>query len=105
MPDALVFEYVNDGWVKHADGTFGKFITADDDVTLMDDVALMLGVKWRMWQVKGFSYGAFQQEYIDFTNRLKARDGGMPDLDMTRRKFPYLISSANVQDGFFPGNT
>jgi len=105
VPDALVFEYVNDGWVKHADGTFGKFITADDDVTLMDDVALMLGVKWRMWQVKGFSYGAFQQEYIDFTNRLKARDGGMPDLDMTRRKFPYLISSANVQDGFFPGNT
>lgn len=103
VPDALVFEYVNDGWVAHADGTYGKYITADDDTTLMDDVALMLGVKWRMWQIKGFSYGALQQEYIDFTNRLKARDGGMPDLDMTRRKFPYLITSANVQDGFFPG--
>jgi hypothetical protein len=28
----------------------------------------------------------------------------MPDLAMGRRKFPYLISSANVQDGNFPGN-
>lgn len=103
VPDALVFEYVNDGWVQHSDGTFGKYITADDDTSLLDDTALILGCKWRMWQIKGFSYGAMQQEYIDYVNRLKARDGGMPDLDMTRRKFPYLITSANVQDGFFPG--
>ncbi len=64
----------------------------------------ILGVKWRMWQIKGFSYGALQQEYIDFVNRERARDGGMPDLTMGRRKYPYLISSANVQDGNFPGN-
>lgn len=105
VPDALVFEYVNDGWVAAADGTFKKRFTADDDTSLLDDDALILGCKWRMWQIKGFSYGAMQQEYIDYVNRLKARDGGMPDLDMTRRKFPYLITSANVQDGFFPGST
>lgn len=104
VPDALVFEYVNEGWVAHADGSYGKYITADNDTTLMDDVALMLGVKWRMWQIKGFSYGAMQQEYIDFTNRLKARDGGMPDLSMMRRSPGYLITSANVQDGNFPGS-
>lgn len=105
VPDALVFEYVNDGWVKHADGTYGKYFTADDDTTLLDNNALILGVKWRFWQIKGFSYGAMQQEYIDYVNRLKARDGGMPDLDLTRRKQPYLLTSANVQDGYFPGNT
>jgi hypothetical protein len=105
VPEALVFEYVNDGWVAHADGTFGKYFTADDDTTLLDDNALILGVKWRFWQIKGFEFGPMQQEYIDYVNRLKARDGGMPDLDMTRRKQPYLLTSANVQDGYYPGNT
>lgn len=105
VPDALVFEYCNDGWVAASDGTFKKRFTADDDTSLLDDDALILGCKWRMWQIKGFSYGAMQQEYIDYVSRLKARDGGMPDLSMTRRTFPYLISSANVADGFWPGNT
>lgn len=105
VPEALVFEYVNDGWVAAADGTFKKRFTLDTDTSLLDDDALILGCKWRMWQIKGFSYGAMQQEYIDYVNRLKARDGGSPDLDMTRRKFPYLITSANVQDGYFPGGS
>lgn len=103
-PDALVFEYVNDGWVMHIDGTFGNKFTADTDIALLNDQMFILGVKWRFWQIKGFSYGALQQECLDFVNREKARDGGMPDLSMGRRKQPYLISSANVADGNFPGN-
>ncbi len=103
-PDALVFEYINDGWVMHVDGTFGNKFTADTDIPLLNDQMFILGVKWRMWQIKGFSYGALQQECLDFVNREKARDGGMPDLSMGRRKQPYLISSQNVQDGNFPGN-
>jgi len=103
-PAALVFEYVSDGWVEHADGTFGTRFTADTDVPLISDNALILGAKWRMWQIKGFDYGAMQAEYVDFINREMARDGGMPDLSMTRRKFPYLISAANVQDGYFPSS-
>lgn len=104
VPSALVFEYVSDGWVQHADDTFGTRFTADTDITLLDDQALILGVKWRMWQIKGFQYGALQQEYIDYVTRLKARDGGMADLSMNRRRFPYLITSANVQDGSFPSS-
>lgn len=104
VPEALVFEFVSDGWVAHSDGTYGKYFTADDDTTLLDDNALVLGVKWRMFQIKGFEYGAMQQEYINYINRIKARDGGMPDLSMTRSGGGYLITSASVQDGNFPGN-
>ncbi len=104
VPDALVFEYINDGWVLHVDGTYGNKFTADTDVPLLNDQMFILGAKWRFWQIKGFAYAAMQQESLDFVNREKARDGGMPDLSMTRRKFPYLISSANVQDGNFPSN-
>lgn len=104
VPDALVFEYVNDGWVAHADGTYGNKFTLDTDTSLLDDQVLILGIKWRMWQIKGFNYGAMQQEYIDTVNQQKARDGGMADLNMTRRSYPYLISGANVQDGNYPSN-
>lgn len=103
-PDALVFEYINDGWVEHIDGSFGNSFTADTDVPLLNDQMFILGCKWRFWAIKGFDYGAMQQECLDFVNREKARDGGMPDLNMGRRRFPYLISSANVADGNFPGN-
>jgi hypothetical protein len=103
-PDALVFEYINDGWVQHIDGTFGNKFTADTDIPLLNDQMFILGVKWRFWQIKGFDYGAMQQECLDFVNREKARDGGMPDLQMGRRKQPYLITTGNVQDGNFPGN-
>ena len=103
-PDALVFEYINDGWVLHIDGTFGNKFTADTDIPLLNDQMFILGVKWRFWQIKGFDYGAMQQECLDFVNREKARDGGMPDLSMGRRKQPYLITTGNVQDGNFPGN-
>jgi hypothetical protein len=79
--------------------------TADTDTSLLDDQALILGCKWRMWQIKGFDYAPMQAEYVDYVNRQRARDGGMPDLSMTRRSYPYLITSANVQDGNFPGNS
>ncbi len=103
VPDALVFEFVSDGWVIDANGTYKKRFTADTDKSLLDDDALILGCKWRMWQVKGFEFGSFQQEYIDYVNRLKARDGGMPDLNMSRSRWPYLINSGQVQDGNWPG--
>lgn len=104
VPAALVFEFVSDGWVEHVDGSFGKRFTADTDVPLLDSDALILGVKWRMWQIKGFNYAAMQTEYVDHVNRLRARDGGMPDLSLTRRRMPMLITSANVQDADFPGS-
>lgn len=104
VPDALVFEFVSDGWVKHADDTYGSLFTADSDESLLNPQMLILGIKWRFWQIKGFAYAGMQQEYIDFVNREKARDGGMPSLAMGRRKFPYLITSANTPDGNFPGN-
>lgn len=102
---ALVFEYINNGWVEHEDSeTFGNSFTSDTDLPLISDQALILGAKWRLWQIKGFSYAALQQEYIDFVNREKARDGGMPDLNMNSGRRGYLLTTANVQDGFYPGN-
>lgn len=102
-PDALVWEYVSSNWVEKLDGTFANKMTADTDIPLLDPQMVILGVKWRMWQIKGFSYGAMQQEYIDYVNMLISRDGGNPDLFLNRRTGPFLIGTQNVQDGFWPG--
>lgn len=102
-PDALVWEYVSRNWVEKEDGTFANSMTADADVPLLDPQAVILGVKWRYWQIKGMDYGAMQAEYNDYVSQLCARDGGNPDLFMNRRTGPFLIGTQNVQDGFWPG--
>lgn len=104
-PDALVWEYVSTNWVAKADGTYADTMTLDTDVPLLDPQAVILGCKWRMWQVKGFSAEAreFQSEYADYVSALIARDGGAPDLYLNRRAGPFLIGSDSVRDGYWPG--
>ncbi len=103
VPDALVWEYVSENWVLKSDDTTAPFFTADTDVPLIDPELIIMGVKWRMWQIKGFEYASMQQEYIDAVSAKFASDGGIPDVYLNRRGSPSLISSANVQDGFWPG--
>jgi hypothetical protein len=102
-PGALVFEYISKNCIVGANGETKPLFTADNDEPLVDDQLVIMGVKWRMWQIKGFDYAALQQEYIDAVNAKFATDGGIPDLYLNRRTGPFLISSANVQDGFWPG--
>jgi hypothetical protein len=103
VPDALVWEYISENWVLKSDDTTAPFFTADTDVPLIDPELIIMGVKWRLWQIKGFSYAALQQEYLDAVAAKFATDGGIPDVYLNRRSGPYLLSSANVQDGGWPG--
>ncbi len=103
VPAALVFEYVSNAWIVTEAGAYISTFAADTDTPLFNPQMMILGLKWRFYQAKGFAYGAMQQEAQDFVNREKSRDGGIPDLTMTRRRFPWLITSANVSDGNFPG--
>lgn len=102
-PAALVFEYAANGWIETLSGSYISAYAADTDVPLFNPQMTITGIKWRFLQAKGMNYGDIQAEYVDFMQREKARDGGVPDLSLTRRKFPYLLTSANVQDGNFPG--
>jgi hypothetical protein len=105
-PSTLVFEYVSDYWVQSATGTAQASFLADTDTPIVDGQAIVLEVKWRLWQSKGFSYSAYQQEAMDYISRLAAKDGGSPDLSLGRRRLrdDYLITPYNVPDGNFPGN-
>jgi hypothetical protein len=104
-PLQLVFEYLSNAAVnaQNADTTFTQYFENDTDTCLLDDQAIILGIKWMFWEIKGFNYAAMQARWVDYVDRLIARDGAAPTLSMAKRVHPVFVSPANVQDGFFPG--
>jgi hypothetical protein len=109
-PLQLVFEYLSIAAVavngNAADGaTFSQYFQNDNDVPLLDDQAITMGIKWMFWEAKGFgSYVTLQNRWVDYAKRLLARDGGAATLPLVNRTNPLFIGPNNVQDGYFPGN-
>lgn len=105
-PLQLVFEYLSNAAVQVGGSTtqFAQYFENDTDKCLLDDNAIMIGIKWMFWEIKGFgSYVTLQNRWVDYVDRLSARDGAAPTLQINQRVNPIFLSPANVQDGFFPG--
>lgn len=104
-PATLVFEYVADAWALSTAGVPQPQLLVDDDTTIVDPMAIKLSTKWRLWQAKGFQYGAMQAESNDYNSRLAARDGGSPDLSLAKPRWGdggFLITPNQVPDGYWP---
>lgn len=82
--------------------SYARFFTSDTDQPLLDEQAVILGMKWMFWEIKGFNFATMQQRWVDYVQRLKARDGAAPTLALARRPTSVLISPSNVQDGSYP---
>lgn len=105
-PFQIAWEYISTNWCESSTGTGKSKMTVDSDLPILDSQAIILGVKWRFLQAKGFPTAAsMQTEYLDYVAQLIARDGGAPTLSMKKRIYPLFITPANVQDGFWPGPT
>jgi hypothetical protein len=104
FPATMVFEYNSKYWARSTLGVPQQWLSVDTDYPVIDAQAIILSTKWRLWQQKGFEYGAMQAEANDYISRLAARDGGSPDLNLGRFKGdPYLLGPWNVPDGNWPG--
>ncbi len=105
VPLQLVFEYLSTNAVATGGSStvFTSTFTTDTDTCFLNEDAIIQGIKWMFWEIKGFgSYVTMQNRWIDYVNRLKGRDAGAPILNMGRRETALLISPANVQDGNWP---
>lgn len=105
-PLQLVYEFLSINAVRVSGSTtlYAQYFANDDDEILLDDNALMMGIKWMFWEIKGFgAYVTLQGRWIDYVDRLIARDGAAKTLQINQRQNPIFLSPANVQDGFFPG--
>src|SRR5215475_6606566 len=104
-PLQIAFEYQSTDWImiNGVSTSTSAAITSDTDTSFLDDRALIMWLKWKRQQAKGFAYDVLRNDAIDFTDTLIARDGAAPTLNMVKRVHPIFISPSNVQDGFYPG--
>lgn len=105
-PLQLVFEFLslNAVMVNGSQTTFAQYFTNDADTSLLDDQAIIMGIKWMFWEIKGMgSYVTLQGRWVDYVDRLIGRDGAAQTLQLAKRVSPVFLSPANVVDGFFPG--
>lgn len=106
-PLQMVFEYLSTFAVATSGGiTYAQYFTTDTDTCLLDENAILMGIKWMFWEAKGFgSYMTLQSRWVDYVERLIARDGAAPTLQLVKRQNSMFVSGANIQDGFWPGPT
>lgn len=105
-PQELVFEYASKNSVLVNGGsTTSELFANDADIPILDAQAIMLGVKWRWAQTKRYQYADYQQEYLDYVDRLRARDGGNRIQSLSPEPSPDYITPSSTPDGFWPGNS
>ena len=100
--ETVVFEYVSSRWVSDAGGTvfFDRF-QSDDDVSLLPQELLEMGLVWRYKQAKGFDFTADLAEWQMECNKTFGSDTGPRKIPIARNKFTLPVG--NVPDsGFGP---
>jgi hypothetical protein len=99
----IVMEYYSKNWCASSGGTGKAAMTADDDVPVLDDFLLTLGLKWRFLRAKGLDYDQEAKTYEDSVERTLARAGTGRDLPLNANasRVNRLIDYGNVGDTGF----
>lgn len=103
-PLQLVYEYSSFNCVYVSGGvTTAKYFENDADIPILNDRAIIMGIKWRFWEQKGFDWTSKRTDYDNYIDRLAARDGGRSKINLVNDSGSILLNSFQVQDGFYPG--
>lgn len=94
----LSFEYISSYWAASASGTPQAQFVQDSDTCIYPDRLIVLGLKKKYFEVKGFDTTAFQRDYDMQLNIAKANDAGSPTLSMAPRTANVLIGWENIPD-------
>lgn len=100
----LGYEYVSNGWVQSATGTPQTSFLADTDTSIFPDRLMVLGLKRKYFEVKGFDTTAFERDYQIQLNIAKANDAGAPNLSLAPNTASILIGFENIPDSQFGSN-
>jgi hypothetical protein len=98
----LGYEYVSNGWVNQPTTPQSSF-TADTDTCIFPDRLMVLGLKLRFFEVKGFDSTAYYRDFYQQLNVAKANDGGSMTLSMAPKMSSVLIGFENIPDGSIYG--
>lgn len=99
----LGFEYVSNAWVDDSGGTPKTSFTADTDTCIFPDRLMVLGLKKKYFEVKGFDSTAFDRDYQVQLSIAKSNDAGAPTLSMSPKPSSVLVGFENIPDGSIYG--
>lgn len=93
----LGFEYVSKNWASTTGGTAQSSMTADTDTCQFPDRLMVLALKSKYYEVKGFP-NVFKEDYLAELDLAKSFDAGNPTLSMNPRINTVLIGWENIPD-------
>ena len=100
----LAFEYISNGWAIDQTGLiYKKKFTADTDTCVFDDSLMILGLKLKWLQTKGFQYDYAQKEFNDYLTVCKAQDKSAARLSLSPSSGTVLLTNRNTPDGSWRG--
>ena len=94
----LGFEYISSYWALNSSGTLIPQFAADSDTCIFPDRLMVLGLKKKYFEVKGFDTTAYERDYQTQMNIAKANDQGSPTLSLAPRTANVLIGWENIPD-------
>lgn len=95
--ETIGFEYITNTWAVKADGTAKTSFTIDTDTCIFPDRLMVLGLKSKYFQVKGF-VDVYKDDYEAEMSIAFANDQGAQTLSFAPRVAGILITSANLPD-------
>jgi hypothetical protein len=94
----LSFEYISSNWATSATGTTQSSLIHDTDTCIFPDRLVILGLKKKYFEIKGFDTSSFQRDYDMQLNIAKANDAGSATLSLAPRIANVLIGWENIPD-------
>lgn len=94
----LGFEYISNTWAASAAGVAKTSFTVDTDTCIFSDRLMVLGLKKKYFEVKGFDASQYARDYQMQLDIDKAADAGIPMLSMNPRQSTLLINWNNIPD-------
>lgn len=97
--NTVAFEYKSRNFCASSGGTGQASWAADDDVGVLDEEIMTLGVIWRFLQAKGVDYGEAYRAYESQVQQAMSRDGGKSVMSMTGARATNGVRGVIAPDG------
>ena len=100
VDDTIGFEYLSQNWVLASAATTPSksSFTVDTDTCIFPDRLMVLGLKLKYFEIKGFDTTALYRDYTSQLDIAKSNDHGSPTLSMNPRLSSVLIGWENIPD-------
>lgn len=92
------FEYLSKNWAYDASGNSKSSFTVDTDTCVYPDRLMVLGLKRKYFEIKGFDTTALTRDYSEQISIAKASNKGAPTLSFAPRYTTILIGPNQIPD-------